>query len=184
MYHPAMIGAGGDSEAVATLLHRALRSFDDDPSLARQCLERLSHLIGGPDRLSLPPDALLPERRADVPAPKGKGGLASWQIRLVTRHIDAGLHEAIVTADLAGLAQLSRGHFCRAFRASMGEPPHAYIVRQRVRRAQQLMLEGQDSLSQIAGACGLSDQAHLTRLFKRLVGTTPLAWRRTWQRRD
>jgi AraC-like DNA-binding protein len=55
----------------------------------------------------------------------------------------------------------------------MGETPHGYIMRQRIRRAQILMLESRDLLSQIACACGLTDQAHLTRLFRRALGTTP-----------
>jgi len=36
-------------------------------------------------------------------------------------------------------------------------------------------------LSQIACACGLTDQAHLTRLFRRILNETPLAWRRNWR---
>lgn len=91
------------------------------------------------------------------------------------------LGRPLVIEELALVASLSPGHFCRAFKVSVGETPHAYVIRQRIRRAQRLMLETGNSLSDIAGACGLTDQAHLTRLFKRLVGTTPLLWRRTWQ---
>ena len=53
-----------------------------------------------------------------------------------------------------------------------------YIVRLRLELAQRLMLTTEDSLSQIALACGLADQAHLSKLFGRLVGETPSAWRR------
>lgn len=105
-------------------------------------------------------------------------------MRQVTAYIDARLCQTLATQELALVTSLSPGHFCRAFKASMGETPHAYIIRQRIRRAQMLMLETRHSLSQIASACGLTDQAHLTRLFKRLVGTTPLLWRRTWQDRE
>jgi len=60
-------------------------------------------------------------------------------------------------------------------------PPHAYVIRQRIRRAQRLMLQTDDALSQIACLCGLTDQAHLTRLFRRMVGTTPKVWRNRWK---
>jgi len=40
------------------------------------------------------------------------------------------------------------------------------------------MLTTEDPLSQIALACGLADQAHLSKLFRRAVGETPSAWRR------
>ncbi|WP_237709238.1 helix-turn-helix domain-containing protein [Sphingomonas elodea] len=115
------------------------------------------------------------------PAPVTKGGLAGWQLRRVRAHVEAHLQGPIFTSTLAEVAQLSTGHFCRAFKASTGETPHGYVMRQRIRRAQQLMRDTTDTLSQIACACGMSDQAHLTRLFRRLVGTTPLAWRRAWQ---
>jgi AraC-like DNA-binding protein len=117
----------------------------------------------------------------DAHLPSKAGGLASWQVRKVTAYIESRLNHNMVTEDLALVVSLSPGHFCRAFKVSMGETPHAYVTRQRICLAQRLMLETRHSLSDIACACGLSDQAHLTRLFKRLVGTTPMMWRRTWQ---
>ena len=70
-------------------------------------------------------------------------------------------------------------YFCRAFKDTFGDPPHAYIMRRRVERAQTLMLQTREPLSQIALACGLSDQAHLCNLFRRLVGQSPSHWRST-----
>ncbi|CDO34928.1 helix-turn-helix domain-containing protein [Novosphingobium sp. KN65.2] len=99
----------------------------------------------------------------------------------VIGHVSRNLAGNIRTEELANEVNLSTGHFFRAFKATMGETPHSFVVRQRVRRAQQMMLETGDTLSEIASACGLTDQAHLTRLFKRMVGTTPLVWRRRWQ---
>jgi AraC-like DNA-binding protein len=55
-------------------------------------------------------------------------------------------------------------------------------MRRRIEFAQGVMLKTQLSLSEIALACGLSDQSHFTRAFRRIVGETPHAWRRT--RRD
>jgi AraC-like DNA-binding protein len=183
MYHQALIDVaapaqtGGTPELTA-LLAGAMRSLDEDPPLARRYLERLSSLLVTPGADA--PEDLLPEgpMRADGVA---KGGLAGWQLRRVAAHVDSYLQGPILTSTLAEVAQLSTGHFCRAFKISTGETPHAYIIRQRIRRAQLLMRDTRDTLSQIAFSCGLSDQAHLTRLFRRLVGTTPLVWRRAWQ---
>lgn len=113
--------------------------------------------------------------------PSAKGGLAGWQLHRVVRHVDDNLAHPLACRDLAMVARLSTGHFSRAFKTSMGEPPHAYVIRQRIRRAQRLMLQTDDALSQIACTCGLTDQAHLTRLFRRAVGTTPKVWRSRWQ---
>ncbi len=165
---------------VASLLAGVRRSLDEDPNLARHYLEQLSALFGHHVEDEVPEGVLLPERISGA-AISSKGGLASWQVRRVTEYIEQHLETALVTENLATVARLSTGHFCRAFKASMGETPHSYIIRQRLRRAQSLMLRSRDSLSQIACACGLTDQAHLTRLFRRIVGTTPMSWRRDWQ---
>ena len=107
-----------------------------------------------------------------------RGGLAPWQIRKVTSHIEANLDRSIKNEELAELVRLNPSHFGRAFRNSLGEPPHEYVIRRRVERAQGLMLSTDASLSDIALDCGLADQSHLTRLFRRFAGESPRAWRR------
>lgn len=107
-----------------------------------------------------------------------RGGLSPWQIRKVTSHIEAHLDCSIRNEDLAKIVRLNPSHFGRAFRNSFGEPPHEHVIRRRVERAQGLMLSTDASLSAIALDCGLADQAHLSRLFRRIVGESPRAWRR------
>src|SRR5579862_5625360 len=105
-------------------------------------------------------------------------GLAPWQVRKVLAHIEANLGTQLRNRDLAAVARLSEYHFNVAFRDSVGEAPHGYIIRRRVERAQGLMLSTEKSLSEIALECGLADQAHFSRLFRSIVGETPAAWRR------
>ena len=115
--------------------------------------------------------------RDDASAP-ARGGLAPWQVLRVKTHVEAHLDSTLRTRDLAAMARLSTGHFCRAFKRSLGVAPIAYIAGRRVASAQKLMLATNEPLSQIALACGFYDQAHLTRLFRRHAGTTPHNWRR------
>lgn len=110
-----------------------------------------------------------------------RGGLAQWQIRRATTHIDACLMSKVTVEDLSKITRLSKSHFSRAFRVSMGEPVHGYIIQRRIERARELMLTTDQPLCQIALACGLSDQAHLSRLFRRVVGASPNVWRRQWR---
>jgi AraC-like DNA-binding protein len=112
------------------------------------------------------------------PTEQVRGGLSPWQIRKVTSHVDAHLDRPIRNDELATVVRLNPSHFGRAFRNSFGEPPHEYVIRRRVERAQGLMLSTDASLSDIALDCGLADQSHLTRLFRRIVGESPRAWRR------
>jgi AraC family transcriptional regulator len=112
------------------------------------------------------------------PATVARGGLAPWQVRRVRDYIEANLASTIRLEDLAHIARLSHSHFCRAFKESIGHPAHAYVMRRRVQHAQALMLNTMESLSQIAAQCGMADQAHFCKLFRRLVGESPNAWRR------
>jgi AraC-like DNA-binding protein len=108
-----------------------------------------------------------------------RGGLAPWQKRKIQQAIEDGLEDALPVESLARLVSLSSSYFCRAFKESFGGPPHAYIIKRRVERAKTLMLTTSESLSQIAFACGLVDQAHFCRCFRQVTGVTPGAWRRS-----
>ena len=107
-----------------------------------------------------------------------RGGLAPWQKHKVDRYLRKHLERPLSVETLAGQISLSVSHFCRAFKASFGTTPHMHIIRLRLDLARRLMLTTEDPLSHIALACGLANQAHLSRLFRRWVGETPSAWRR------
>jgi AraC family transcriptional regulator len=110
-----------------------------------------------------------------------RGGLAPWQIRRIIAHIDSHLAERIKVSDFLELTGLSRSHFSRACRTSLGDSAHHFVTRRRIETAKKLMLETSEPLCEIALQCGLSDQAHLSRLFRRAVGMSPSAWRRHQQ---
>ena len=92
--------------------------------------------------------------------------------------MDSNLDTTIRNKDLAAIARLSDSQFNLAFRKSVGQSPHEYVIRRRIERAQGLMLSTDKSLSEIAIECGLADQPHFTRLFGRVVGQSPAVWRR------
>jgi AraC-like DNA-binding protein len=104
--------------------------------------------------------------------------LAGWQKRRVIAFIEQQLSTTIRVEDLSAIAQLSVSYFARAFKKTFGEAPHAYIVGRRVARARYLMLTTDTPLCEVAVAAGLADQAHLCRLFRKVTGTSPAAWRR------
>ncbi len=151
---------------VDRLLEDVRLAFEHDPSTATRAAGRLAALLA----------SNLPQKVAAEPA---RGGLAPWQKCKVQKYIEDQLEGSILIKDLAKLVSLSSSHFCRAFKESFGEAPHAYIVRARIERARILMLTTSDSLSQIAFSCGLADQAHFCRWFRQTIGMTPGAWRRS-----
>ena len=95
-------------------------------------------------------------------------------------YIEAQYTRELSITELAGHAGLSPYHFIRVFKAHTGLPPHAYLMEVRVRRARE-MLAGGASICQSAHANGFSDQSHLTRQFKRILGVTPGQFRNSVQ---
>lgn len=106
-----------------------------------------------------------------VPLPRGK--LNPFQLRSIVDFIQSHLVENVSLLALAEQAKVSPFHFARQFRATVGVPPHQFVLRQRVQRALSLIKTGKLSLVQIAVECGFHDQAHFTRTFRKVLGTTP-----------
>jgi AraC family transcriptional regulator len=116
--------------------------------------------------------------RVDTVAWRIPGGLAPWQSERATAWMDDRLDSAFTSAEVAALFGMSSGHFTRAFRITHGISPRQWILQRRVERAKGLLPDANVSLTDIALICGFSEQSHFTRVFTRLVGVPPGAWRR------
>jgi len=92
--------------------------------------------------------------------------------------IEASLAQSVDLPAMADAAGLSASHFARQFRATLGVAPHQYLVQRRVESAKRRLEATNASLAQIAFDCGFASQEHLTRMFKRLCGITPAAYRK------
>lgn len=106
------------------------------------------------------------------------GGLAPWQEKRARHLILTHLGDDVSLADLARETGLSRAHFARAFRRSVGDPPHRWLVKQRIANARIHLLEPRLPISVVASMCGFADQSHFTRVFRAVTGISPSAWRR------
>jgi AraC family transcriptional regulator len=103
--------------------------------------------------------------------------LPTWRTNRLFRHIESNLSQRIQTEQLARLVGLSQGHLMRVFKHHFGLSLRVYISCRRIAVAQSLMLSTNNSLVEISLRCGMCDQAHFTRTFRRLVGETPSRWR-------
>jgi transcriptional regulator of acetoin/glycerol metabolism len=115
--------------------------------------------------------------RRPAPAPQTHGGLSAGAMRRIREYMELHLGETIDLSMLAGVAGLSVHHFARQFKQSIGVTPHYYLTQKRVERAQQMLVQTDLSLSEIAYATGFSDQSHLARHFRHMLGTTPREFR-------
>lgn len=162
----------GTSSSVSSNLGHLLTDFAAEPGAM---VHRDPSMAGGhldhPLPLLTTTPKHLPDRAWAI------GGLAPWQMSKLRHHIAENLCACLTNAALAQVARLSVGHFARSFRISFGMSPPAYVRSTRLTEAQRLMMTSDIPLSQIALACGLSDQAHFCRVFRRNVGESPAAWR-------
>jgi AraC family transcriptional regulator len=161
----APIGSDCSLREARRILEEVRVALDRDVAAARHSVAQLATVLDGTARKA-PPIGLV------------RGGLAPWQLGRVREYVALHLAEPLPIEQLSALVRLSASHFTRAFRVSMGMSPHTFIVRQRIEQAKRLIRQTEAPLSEIALSCGLSDQAHLTRLFTRYEGVSPGAWRR------
>jgi len=140
-------------------LHRTLASEDPtlDPLEASDC--QISGLGALVERYG---NAPIPDRQDVIPE----------RIRKALELLHDNLALKVTLEELAVRAGLSLYHFIRAFQKHVGLPPHAYLKQLRIKRAQCLLRAGH-SIADAALATGFSDQAHLTREFRRSLGLTP-----------
>ena len=106
------------------------------------------------------------------------GGLTPSQTVRAEAFLAAHFAEDVTLNDVAAQCQLSPAHFARAFAQTTGMLPNEWLLRYRIDEAKAMMLETSSNMSDIAKACGFTDKSHFTRVFMRVAGSNPGAWRR------
>ncbi len=176
--HPSIAVADGPSrpgdtqamQLILRFLRQGLSALDVDRSAARASMQAARDLVQAELHRGLP------EEFAGGRA--ASGGLAPWQARAVVSHIRANIDGVLTAERLAAATRLKPSYFPRAFKATFGVTPHAFVLKERLSHAQELMLRTREPLCTIALACGFTDQPHFTRCFRSDIGVTPHAWRR------
>ena len=98
------------------------------------------------------------------------------KLQLAADFIHAHCTQELSLDDIAAHAGLSASYLFRAFKKQYGMTPHAYLVNRRVQYAQEQLKRGV-SIADAAVEAGFADQAHLQRVFKRLLSATPGQYR-------
>ena len=156
------------------------QSFVHDPLLSNRIHSAHATLEGNADRLQKE-EALLETigeliirhgSSSDQPGAVVPATRSTAALRRVRDLLEAEYARTVTISELAREAGLSTFHLIRVFRASFGLPPYKYLEQVRIQQARRLIRDG-FPLTHVVHATGFSDQSHLTRYFKRIVGVTP-----------
>lgn len=173
-------GGGHDRSSMATRYFKAPLVHDPQGALLLQqavaAVAERQESLHGEERTAEAMVALL-GRHGELRRPWATTGVDTGRARmaLVREYLDAHFADDVTVQALATQAGLSRAHLTRAFTATFGMAPHAYLNMVRIRQAQAALRQG-GAVADVAAACGFADQSHLTRRFKGQVGMAPGRW--------
>jgi AraC-like DNA-binding protein len=157
-------------QALHGALGRTGDAFEAETRLAFVAERLAAHLADAPGAVDLL------DRDGARRVRGGPGGAAHDRAAALRDLLDADPGAQHTLAELAERVGASPTHLVRSFAARFGVPPHAYVVGRRVEAARRLLLDGRPP-AEVAASVGFHDQAHLTRHFRRHVGTTPGRYR-------
>ncbi len=166
-YRPAVSRA---DPVLRNIAHTLLPLFRDPAQVNRLFMDHLMLAVG--HHAATTYGGMLPISRPVL------GGLTLSQERRVKAFMVENLSEDLPLAVLAKECGLSMSRFSKAFRRSVGSPPHKWFIQQRITLAKTLLRTGTMSLTDVASSCGFADQSHFTRYFSAAVGVSPGLWRR------
>jgi AraC family transcriptional regulator len=109
--------------------------------------------------------------------PAEAGRIPEREMKRLEDYVDSHLHGTITLQDMAHALGMGVWTLNRHLRRTLNSSAYAFVIERRVERAKQLLRAGDLSLKEVAAAAGFSDQAHMTRLFRAKLGTTPGAFR-------
>jgi len=105
------------------------------------------------------------------------GGMPTARLNRVIDFINQNFAQDLRLWELAELAGMSPHYFCELFKASTGMTAYQYVLQCRIERAKRYLRDPELSVGGAGVAAGFSDQSHFTKVFRRMVGVTPMKYR-------
>ncbi len=124
-------------------------------------------------------DSKQAEFRKNVQSTGGKVSEAAQAVQVAKEYMDTHFYEKCSLDMVAKRAGFSPIYFHRLFKDSVGVSPNTYLLRRRLTEAQERLTTGDQSLSEIAFACGFGSQSYFQYVFRREFGMTPANYRKS-----
>ena len=171
-----MITTGCHSEVLPACPVPLSAAQENQELLGRLAVACLDDLMSGKSLsqfvVTVPPEGVV-ERASTATL-----AIEDRQVAHAVEFIRAHGYEPINISDVLSRVNISRVTLERRFRQVTGATPHTYLIQQRVRRAQELLLQNPPpSLQVVAQKSGLPDRRRLNQVFRRVTGKSPAAWR-------
>ena len=159
--HPQVVI--GSPAPFATALAKQIRSHLATEPLCRRYLNALCTV-------------LMIEMCRPMSARRGRqrrSPLGDDKMNMLLKYIDANLDSDLAAPALSKIVGASSHQLARAFKRTIGDSPHHYVLQRRVDAAREMLKRRDVSLADIAYACGFSSQSHMTTAFRKVLGITP-----------
>jgi len=85
----------------------------------------------------------------------------------------------ITINEICSMIYVSSCHFQRVFKKQMKQTPYNYLMGVRVDKAKERLIDGQDSIGEVARQCGFVSTAHFSSVFKKIEGVSPSEYRKS-----
>jgi AraC family transcriptional regulator len=138
--------------------------------------EPLGRLYG--DGLGLALAAHLLRKYVPARTVSDTGKLSHRRLARVFDFVQTNISSDLSLCELAQIAGVSPSHFKTLFKQTVGVPVHQYVIRRRVEYAAELLQSGDPPLADVALQAGFSNQSHMARCMRRIMGITPGTLRR------
>ncbi|WNJ97964.1 AraC family transcriptional regulator [Vibrio ruber] len=105
-----------------------------------------------------------------------------FDMDIIDHYIERNIGRPITVAQLAGSVFLGESQFHSLFKATTGVTPYQYVLNKRVQMAKRFIEQGGYTLGQVADITGFSGQSSFSHAFIRLVGVSPSAYKKRYQK--
>ena len=95
-------------------------------------------------------------------------------------YIDENYINTISLEELANIAGLSHGHFCRQFKEFTGYTPFSYLNKVRISHSCDMLLNTDKTIADIASLNGFNNISYYNRVFVKLMKETPSSYRKNY----
>ena len=126
----------------------------------------------------------LREQMRSLPPDTGSRRKTNERIRQMLTYIYEHYADKISIAELASSAYLSQRECFRIFQDNLHTTPAEYIKNYRIQMACRMLAQTAETITVVGYVCGLGSASHFGKVFREVVGCTPLQYRKKWQDRD